>query len=563
MGSRAEVDRDERRAQARRVPLRHRRLVWRVGALEGRMRGLSDGELGELGRSWRVRHRHGESLEAMLPEVFAAVRESACRTIGMRHFDVQILGGYILHRGRIAEMQTGEGKTLVATLAAALNAIPGKGVHIVTVNDYLAERDRDWMGPVYERLGFSVGCIKSGVSLAERQAAYGCDITYGTNKEYGFDFLRDQVRRRAAGQQLGDVLERWEIEHGSRAQTAGYAQRGHAYAIVDEVDSVLIDEARVPLILADSAGQPSPFAAAFRWADAVGRRMRPGEDFTVELKHQKVELNAAGRQRVRLLARTLGAPPPSDRPTHLLVEQAVRAHRLFQREREYLVDDGDVVIVDEFTGRMLPDRNWQLGFHQAVQAKEGLAITDETRTLATVTYQRYFKLYEKLSGMTGTAVDARREFRRVYHLRVRCTPTNRRLRRTVMSDVVFRSRHEKLRAVVGRIRELNSQGRPVLVGTRSVDRSEELSRELTRLGIAHSVLNAKKHAEEAEIVAQAGQRGQVTICTNMAGRGTDIVLGEGGSTGSSGGVQDGRATRGLTSSCSRSTTTWCGGATAA
>lgn len=523
----AHVDAEAAARQARRVPRWYRRVVERVCALEPRMRGLGDGELGQMAGRWRRRHQQGERLDAMLPEVFAAVRESACRTIQMRHFDVQVLGGCVLHKGRVAEMQTGEGKTLAATMPAALNAIAGKGVHIVTVNDYLAERDRDWMGPVYEFLGFTVGCVKTGMSQPERRTAYACDVTYGTNKDFGFDFLRDQVRRRAMARQMGDVLRRWEIEHGSLAATAGYAQRGHAYAIVDEVDSVLIDEARVPLILSDSAGRPSPFAEAFRWADEIGRRMRPQEDFTMELREQAVELTQAGRQRARVLASTLGAAPPSDRPLHLLVEQAVRAHRLFRCDREYLVRDGDVVIVDEFTGRMLPDRNWQLGLHQAIQAKEGLAITEETHTLATVTYQRYFKLYDKLAGMTGTAMDARRELRRVYGLRVVRIPTNRPLRRKAMRDAVFRSRHEKLRAVAERIQELNRQGRPVLVGTRSVDKSEQLSRELARLGIAHAVLNAKKHAEEAHIVAEAGQRGRVTICTNMAGRGTDIILGPG------------------------------------
>ena len=522
-----EVDKRQLAAQMRRVPWPHRRLVAAVRALEPRMRELSKADLRDLARQWRIRQRKGESLDALLPEVFAAVREAACRTIGLRHFDVQILGGWVLHRGRVAEMQTGEGKTLVATLPAALNAIPGKGVHIVTVNDYLAERDRNWMGPVCESLGFSVGCIKTGMAQEERRQAYACDLTYGTNKEFGFDFLRDQVRQRAVARELGDILRRFDIEHGELARTAGYAQRGHAYAIVDEVDNVLIDEARVPLILSGAAGQPSPFAAAFKWADEVGRRMQPGADFELTIKEQKVELTQAGRQRVRQLGAHLGAPPPADRATHVLVEQAIRAHRLFTREREYLVNDGEVVIVDEFTGRVLPDRNWQLGLHQAIQAKEGLPIMDETHTLATVTYQRYFKLYAKLSGMTGTAHDARRELRRVYKLRVTSIPTNRPLRRTAMRDLVFRSRPEKLRAVVERVRQLHAAGRPVLVGTRSVDKSEQLSRELSRLGIAHSVLNAKKHAEEAEIVAQAGQPGQVTICTNMAGRGTDILLGPG------------------------------------
>ena len=522
-----DVDTQELARQRSRVPWRRRRLVRAVGALEPRMHALSDDELRQMARAWRTSHRRGKSLDAMLPEVFAAVRESACRQIGMRHFDVQVLGGYILHKGRIAEMQTGEGKTLVATMPAALNAVAGKGVHIVTVNDYLAERDRDWMGPVYEALGFTVGCIKTGLSQEERRAAYACDITYGTNKEFGFDFLRDQVRKRAVARELGDVLRRWDIERGSLARTVGYAQRGHAYAIVDEVDSVLIDEARVPLILSEAAGQASPFADAFRWADAAARRLLVGEHFTIKLREQKVEMNQAGRQRVRALAAELGSLPPGDRPMHVMIEQAIRAQRMFQREREYLINDGEVVIVDEFTGRMLPDRNWQLGLHQAIQAKEGIAVTDETHTLATVTYQRYFKLYDKLSGMTGTAMDARREFRRVYKLRVVHIPTNRLLHRTVLPDTVFRSRFAKLHAVVGQIEELHRHGRPVLVGTRSVDKSEQLSRELDRLGIGHSVLNAKKHAEEAAIVAQAGQRGQVTICTNMAGRGTDIVLGQG------------------------------------
>ncbi|MFW6161795.1 MAG: preprotein translocase subunit SecA, partial [Planctomycetota bacterium] len=522
-----EVDKRELREQWRRVPWRYRRQAGRVRALEARMRAMSKADMRELAGQWRARHKKGESLRRLLPEVFAAVRETARRAIGLRPFDVQVVGGIVLHRGRVAEMQTGEGKTLVATMPAALNAVAGKGVHIVTVNDYLAQRDRDWMGPVYERVGFTVGVILGGMPQAQRRQAYACDITYGTNKEFGFDFLRDQVRKRALACERGDVLRRWDIERGALAETAGYAQRGHHYAIVDEVDSVLIDEARVPLILSDAAGQPSPFADAFRWADAIGRRMRPETDFTLKLKEQTVELTQAGRQRVRELALSLGAPPPTDRPVHLLVEQAVRAHRLFQREREYLVRDGEVVIVDEFTGRMLPDRNWQLGLHQAIQAKEGLPVTAETHTLATVTYQRYFQLYDKLAGMTGTAWDARRELRKVYGLRVRRIPTNKPLHRDALGDVVYRSRHARRAAVVERIRALHEQGRPVLVGTRSVDKSEALSHELDRLGIPHAVLNARRHAEEAAIVARAGERGQVTISTNMAGRGTDIVLGDG------------------------------------
>ncbi len=522
-----EVDEKERAAQFARVPLRYRRLVARVNALEDDMRKLSDQELRSMARRWRELHRKGRSLDSLLPEVFAAVRESAARFVSMRHFDVQVLGAYVLHRGCVAEMQTGEGKTLVATMPAALNAVTGKGVHIVTVNDYLAQRDREWMGPVYEGLGFSVGCIQTGMSQQERRAAYACDITYGTNKEFGFDFLRDQVRKRAVSRELGDVLRRWDIEKGELADRVGYAQRSHNYAIVDEVDSVLIDEARVPLILSGAADQPSPYAEAFRWADSVARRLRQPDHFTIALKEQKIELTQAGRQRVRELAAALGAPPPSDRPVHVLVEQAIRAQRLFHREREYLIQDGKVVIVDEFTGRMLPDRNWQLGLHQAIQAKEGLPILDETHTLATVTYQRYFKLYDKLAGMTGTAWDARRELKRVYGLKVVRIPTNKPLHRKVLPDLVFRSRHEKLDAVVEKIVDLHSRGRPVLVGTRSVDKSEELSRRLAAHAIPHSVLNAKRHAEEAQIVAKAGQRGQVTICTNMAGRGTDIVLGPG------------------------------------
>ena len=513
--------------QARRVPTLHRGLVRRVAALEPAMQALDTLALRGLAHAWRTRHRNGESLDSLLPEVFAAVRESARRTIGLRHFDVQVYGGWILHKGRIAEMQTGEGKTLVATLPAALNAIPGKGVHVVTVNDYLAKRDCDWMGRVYDALGFTVGCIQTGMAHEQRRTAYACDITYGTNKEYGFDFLRDQVRKRSVDREMGDVLRRWDIEEGELARSVGYAQRGHYFAIVDEVDSVLIDEARVPLILSDSLGSPSPFAAAYRWADELARRLRPGDDFTITLREHKVEITQAGRTRIRALANALGAPPPADRPTHVLVEQAIRAQRLFQHERDYLVVEGEVVIVDEFTGRVLPGRNWQLGLHQAIQAKEGQPVTDETHTLATVTYQAYFKLYERLAGMTGTATDARREFRRVYKLKVVRVPTNRPLHRVALRDTIFRSRHEKLQAVADRIQKLHEQGRPVLVGTRSVDKSEELSRELTRRGVPHTVLNAKKHAEEAAIVALAGQRGQVTISTNMAGRGTDITLGPG------------------------------------
>jgi preprotein translocase subunit SecA len=456
----------------------------------------------------------------LLPEAFAAVREAASRSKGMRHFDVQLIGGITLHEGRIAEMRTGEGKTLVATLAAYLNALPGRGVHVVTVNDYLARRDATWMGPIYAALGLSVGVVQSRQPAQEKRAAYQMDITYGTNNEFGFDYLRDNMAFT-----LGDQY-----------------QRGLHFAIIDEVDSILIDEARTPLIISGPAEQSTelyqkinripPRLSQVEHVDNREPGFEPDGDFSVDEKHRQIELTERGHQRVEeeLIAMGLLAEGDSLYASSNLgllhhVHAALKAHAIFKRDVDYMVQNREVVIVDEHTGRAMPGRRWSEGIHQAIEAKEGVPIQNETQTLASTTFQNYFRLYGKLAGMTGTADTEAFEFRQIYNLDVVVIPTHRPMIRNDMNDLVYLSIEEKYDAIVEDIVERRGRGQPILVGTASIEASERLSSELNRRGIAHNVLNAKQHEREAEVVAQAGRPGTVTIATNMAGRGTDIVLG--------------------------------------
>ncbi|MBI2870428.1 MAG: preprotein translocase subunit SecA [Candidatus Omnitrophica bacterium] len=488
--------------QSERILRGIRPIVAQVSALEPQMQSLSAEGLKGKTDEFRSRLAKGEVLDAILPEAFAAVREAARRTINMRHFDVQIMGGVVLHRGMIAEMATGEGKTLVATLAAYLNALAGKGVHIVTVNDYLARRDRDWMGPVYEYLGLTVGAIQHDMDPETRRRAYQSDITYGTNNEFGFDYLRDNMVIRASDR----------------------VQRPLYYGIVDEVDSILVDEARTPLIISGPAEESTE---KYYTIDRVVRRLAQAEDYEFSEKDHTVNLTEQGIKRAE---EALGIENLyDDRHVDLVhhITQALRAHTLYKRDDEYVVKDGQVIIVDEFTGRLMPGRRFSEGLHQALEAKEGVTIERENQTLATITFQNYFRMYKKLAGMTGTAETEAQEFHEIYKLEVVVTPTNRPLVRTNYPDVVYRTEAEKFRAVVREIAELHQAGRPVLVGTISIEKSERLSSLLRSQGIVHSVLNAKYHEQEAEIIARAGARAAVTIATNMAGRGTDIVLGDG------------------------------------
>ncbi|MDD4940337.1 MAG: preprotein translocase subunit SecA [Candidatus Omnitrophica bacterium] len=458
--------------------------------------------------------------DGILPEAFAVVREASRRTIGLRHFDVQIAGGIILHEGKIAEMATGEGKTLVATLPAYLNALLGKGVHVVTVNDYLAKRDSEWMGPVYQFLGLSVGVIQHDMSDSQRQHAYGCDITYGTNNEFGFDYLRDNMKYAVA-----DLV-----------------QREFYYAIVDEVDSILIDEARTPLIISGASEESTDkYAAARRIADQLGGRritendqieakhrgedVGKGYDYIADEKAHTISLTEEGESKAARLWNVADMHSLETMELKHHTQQALRAKEFYKRDREYIVKDGQVVIVDEFTGRLMPGRRWSDGLHQAIESKEGMKIEQENQTLATITFQNYFRMYEKLAGMTGTAFTEANEFKSIYKLDVVVMPTNRPLIRINHPDMVYKTEKEKFKAVVDEIVTLNDQGRPVLVGTISIDKSELLGELLKRRGIPHQVLNAKFHEMEAQIVAQAGRFKGVTIATNMAGRGTDILLG--------------------------------------
>ncbi len=493
-------------------------IVERIGAMESTLQQLSDEELRGKSFLFKERYQRGESLDDLLPEAFAVCREAGRRVLGMRHFDVQLIGGMVLNMGKIAEMKTGEGKTLVATLPAYLNALTGRGVHVVTVNDYLAKRDSEWMGQIYRFLGLTVGVIVHGLDDDERREAYNADITYGTNNEFGFDYLRDNMK--------------FALED--------YVQRPFHYAIVDEVDSILIDEARTPLIISgpteDSTDKyynidriiPSLKKGETKEVEAntlSGKRKQYTGDFTVDEKSKSATLTEEGVLKVEKLLRIDNLYDPRNMETLHHVQQALRAHALFKRDVDYVVKDGEVLIVDEFTGRLMPGRRWSDGLHQAVEAKEGVEIENENQTLATITFQNYFRMYQKLSGMTGTADTEAEEFHKIYKLEVMVIPTNRQLLRPDFPDVVYKTEMEKFKAVIEEIKELHAKGQPVLVGTISIEKSEVLAELLKKQGVPHNVLNAKQHEKEAEIVAQAGRKGMVTIATNMAGRGTDIILG--------------------------------------
>jgi preprotein translocase subunit SecA len=477
-------------------------MVDRINALEPGMQALRDEEFPALTGKFRQRLENGEALDELLPEAFAAAREAARRTLSMRHFDVQLIGGMVLHQGKIAEMKTGEGKTLAATLPAYLNALTGRGVHIVTVNDYLARRDTEWMGHIYRFLGLKVGTILHGLTDRERQQAYGADITYGTNNEFGFDYLRDNMKfdRRAL------------------------VQRDLNYAIVDEVDSILIDEARTPLIISGPAEKSTDL---YYQVNAVIPRLVKERDYSIDEKARTVVLTEEGVARCEKLLNVENLYDPQAIEILHHINQALKAHTLFKLDVDYIVKDGEVIIVDEFTGRLMPGRRYSEGLHQALEAKEGVKIENENQTLATITFQNYFRMYDKLAGMTGTADTEAPEFKKIYNLDVAVIPTNKPMIRIDHPDVIYKTKREKYEAVLDEIEELHAKGQPVLVGTISIDVSEQLSKKLKARGIPHEVLNAKHHEKEAEIVARAGQRGAVTISTNMAGRGTDIVLGEG------------------------------------
>jgi preprotein translocase subunit SecA len=459
----------------------------------------------------------------LVAQAFALGREFAHRRLDMRHFEVQVLGGWVLLNGLVAEMQTGEGKTLVATLPAATVALSGIPVHIITVNDYLARRDAEWMGPLYEAFGLKVGVVTQGMSLAERRQAYACDITYCTNKEVVFDYLKDRL---VLGQHPGPIQTRLERLYGSTPRWEKLCLRGLFYAIIDEVDSVLIDEARTPLIIA-GPGDNTHEREFYCQAVEQARQLKVGEDFTLDPLTKSLELTETGQIRAEKLLGPLSSLWSHRRLRKELIRQALVALHLFHRDKHYLIQDQKIQIVDEYTGRIMADRHWERGLHQLIEAKEGCGITAQTETLARISYQRFFRRYLHLAGMTGTAWEVAQELWTVYRLRVVSIPTNKPLARQGRPPKVFPTAQEKWQAVVERISHLHSKGRPVLVGTRSVAASEQLSHLLTQAGLPHRVLNAKQNQEEAEIIAQAGQRGQITVATNMAGRGTDIILGPG------------------------------------
>ena len=472
----------------------------RTNALEAETEQLdADGmrrRVGEL----RQRVEKGEHLDDLIPESFALVREAAKRTLGQRHYDVQLMGGIILHQGKIAEMKTGEGKTLVATLPSFLNALTGRGVHIVTVNDYLARRDSEWMGSIHRYLGLEVGCIVHGLSDEERRVAYRADVAYGQNNEFGFDYLRDNMK----------------------PSLDFYVQREHSFAIVDEVDSILIDEARTPLII---SGPVEDDPEKFKRIDRIIPRLSPEEHFTIDEKARQAHLTDEGVVHVEKLLGIDNLYAPDHMDTLHVVQNALRAHSIYKRDTDYVVKDGQVLIVDEFTGRLMEGRRWSDGLHQAVEAKEGVRIQNESQTYASITFQNYFRMYDKLAGMTGTADTEAPEFAKIYGLDVTVIPTNQDMIRKDNPDVVYRTKPEKWEAVTDEIEDCRKRGQPVLVGTIAIETSEMLAKRLKNRGIPHNVLNAKQHAREAEIIAQAGRLGALTISTNMAGRGTDIVLG--------------------------------------
>ncbi len=493
-------------------------IVEKINSLESEMEALTDEELRNKTADFKVRLQDGEALDDLLPEAFAVVREASKRVLGMRHFDVQLIGGIILHQGRIAEMKTGEGKTLVATLPAYLNALTGKGVHIVTVNDYLAKRDSEWMGKIYKFLGMTVGLVISGMSPDEKQRAYASDIIYGTNNEYGFDYLRDNM-----------------IIYKNQA-----VQRELNFAIVDEIDSILIDEARTPLIISGRANKSSEL---YKKANDFVRKLNPKViveedvkdvdqaednekyDYVVDLKAKSASLTQKGIKKAEQFFNIENYNDLDNSEIVHHVTQALRAHGVMKKDIDYIVKDGEVLIVDEFTGRIMYGRRYNNGLHQAIEAKENVKIADESKTLATITFQNFFRMYGKLSGMTGTAMTEEEEFREIYNLDVISIPTNKPMIRIDQNDVIYKNENAKFRAIVEEIKESHKKGQPVLVGTISIEKSEKLSSILKKEGIPHEVLNAKFHEKEAEIIAQAGKYGAVTIATNMAGRGTDIMLG--------------------------------------
>ncbi|MFC1495870.1 preprotein translocase subunit SecA [Candidatus Margulisiibacteriota bacterium] len=477
-------------------------LIFRINQLEDEFKKLSDHELRSKTALFRQQIKIGKTHEEILPDAFAIVREASIRTIGLRHYDVQLLGGIILHQGKIAEMKTGEGKTLAATLPLYLNALSGKGCHVVTVNDYLAKRDAAWMGPVYNFLGLDVGTIQHPMNPRERKVAYGADITYGTNNEFGFDYLRDNMSF-----SLEDCVQR-ELNYG----------------IVDEVDSILIDEARTPLII---SGMIEDKVDTYYKAMEIARRLNKEKDFTADEKTKNAILTEEGIKRIEgLLQLEYLYDVKNMGIAHQLI-QSLKALHLFKKDVDYVIKEGEIIIVDEFTGRLMVGRRYSDGLHQAIEAKEKVRIREESQTLATITFQNYFRLYNKLAGMTGTAKTEEGEFWKIYNLEVLVVPTNKPLIRNNMSDVIYKSKKEKFKAAADEVGRLHKKGQPVLVGTVSIEHSELLSDVLVRHGIPHHVLNAKQHEKEAEIIARAGQKGAVTISTNMAGRGTDIVLGEG------------------------------------
>ncbi len=491
-------------------------ILNKVLELEEEYSRLSDKELKEKTNEFKSRYREGESLDSILPEAFATVREASWRVLSMKHFPVQIIGGIVLHQGRIAEMKTGEGKTLVATLPAYLNAISGEGVHIVTVNDYLAKRDSEWMGKLYSFLGISVGLVIHEVQDAQRREAYNADITYGTNNEFGFDYLRDNM-----------VIYKEQM-----------VQRGHNFAIVDEVDSILIDEARTPLIISGMGDESTKlYEMADKFAKGLVKKVVKEEDtksfedsndsdYVIDEKAKTVTLTPQGVSKAERAFNIENLSDPENMTISHHINQALRANGIMKKDKDYIVSqDGEVLIVDEFTGRIMPGRRYSDGLHQAIEAKEGVSVQRESKTLATITFQNYFRMYKKLSGMTGTALTEEKEFQDIYSVDVIEIPTNRPLARKDLDDVIYKTENGKLKAVVEQIKECYQRKQPVLVGTITIEKSEELSKLLKKNGISHNVLNAKHHAREAEIIAQAGKKGMVTIATNMAGRGTDIMLG--------------------------------------
>ena len=480
----------------------YRKIVRKINELEPTVEPLSDAELAARTVEFKERFAQGETLDQLLPEAFAVVREAARRVLGERHYDVQLVGGIVLHEGRIAEMKTGEGKTLTSTAPVYLNALAGQGVHVVTVNDYLARRDVEWMGELYRFLGLTTGCILHELNDDERRAAYAADVTYGTNNEFGFDYLRDNMK----------------------FSLRDYCQRGFAYAIVDEVDSILIDEARTPLIISGPADMTTDL---YLKVDRIMRHFKADEHYTREEKSRQIMLTDDGVALAEELLEVDNLYDPRNINHLHHVNQALKAHYVFKRDVDYIVKNGQVVIVDEFTGRTMEGRRYSDGLHQSLEAKEGVKIERENQTLASITFQNYFRMYKKLAGMTGTADTEAPEFKKIYNLDVVIIPTHQRMIRKDYADVIYKNQEAKYRNIVNEIRELNEIGQPILVGTISIDVSEKISKMLTKENIPHDVLNAKQHEREAEIIAQAGQKGRVTIATNMAGRGTDIKLGEG------------------------------------